>query len=169
MCHLIAGRPTPISPAEAVFHRDDRTAALVCGKWWRASPGHVLVVPTTHVENLYDLPDTLAAPLLRTVRRMAVLLTEVDDCDGTSIRQHNEPAGNQDVWHLHVHVFPRWEGDDLYRRSDETWLPSREEQIARAHSLRESLRTDSPDDRGGPPDGEPPLSWSTTITRPATE
>lgn len=31
------------------------------------------------------------------------------------IRQHNEPAGNQDVWHLHVHVFPRYEGDDLYR------------------------------------------------------
>jgi hypothetical protein len=29
-------------------------------------------------------------------------------------RQHNEPAGNQDLWHLHVHVFPRFEGDNLY-------------------------------------------------------
>ena len=37
------------------------------------------------------------------------------ECDGTSTRQHNEPAGNQDLWHLHVHVFPRFEGDDLYR------------------------------------------------------
>lgn len=31
-----------------------------------------------------------------------------------STRQHNEPAGCQDVWHLHVHVFPRYDGDDLY-------------------------------------------------------
>jgi histidine triad (HIT) family protein len=36
-------------------------------------------------------------------------------CDGTSLRQHNEPAGNQDVWHHHVHVFPRFTGDELYR------------------------------------------------------
>jgi diadenosine tetraphosphate (Ap4A) HIT family hydrolase len=36
--------------------------------------------------------------------------------DGTSTRQHNEPAGNQDVWHYHEHVFPRYDGDELYRR-----------------------------------------------------
>jgi len=30
------------------------------------------------------------------------------------VRQHNEPAGNQDAWHYHVHVFPRFAGDDLY-------------------------------------------------------
>jgi len=35
-------------------------------------------------------------------------------CDGVSTRQHNEPAGNQDVWHYHMHVFPRWDNDDLY-------------------------------------------------------
>ena len=35
-------------------------------------------------------------------------------CPGVSTRQHNEPAGNQDVWHYHVHVFPRWHGDRLY-------------------------------------------------------
>jgi histidine triad (HIT) family protein len=35
-------------------------------------------------------------------------------CDGTSTRQHNEPAGNQDVWHYHMHVFPRYAGDRLY-------------------------------------------------------
>ncbi|MEV0649771.1 HIT domain-containing protein [Phytomonospora sp. NPDC050363] len=34
-------------------------------------------------------------------------------CDGVSTRRHNEPAGNQDVWHLHVHVFPRYAGDAL--------------------------------------------------------
>jgi diadenosine tetraphosphate (Ap4A) HIT family hydrolase len=37
-------------------------------------------------------------------------------CDGVSTRQHNEPAGDQDVWHLHVHVLPRHQGDQLYLR-----------------------------------------------------
>jgi histidine triad (HIT) family protein len=35
-------------------------------------------------------------------------------CDGTSTRQHNEPAGHQEVWHYHLHVFPRFMGDGLY-------------------------------------------------------
>jgi len=131
-----------MSPAEAVVFRDEHTVALVSGKWWRAGPGHLLVIPATHVENLYDLPDDLAGPLLRTARRMAVLLTEVDGCDGTSLRQHNEPAGNQDVWHLHFHVFPRWKGDDLYERSGDTLLPTKDEQIARAEALRNAIQRD---------------------------
>lgn len=35
-------------------------------------------------------------------------------CDGISTRQHNEPAGNQDVWHFHQHIFPRYDNDLLY-------------------------------------------------------
>jgi histidine triad (HIT) family protein len=36
--------------------------------------------------------------------------------EGISTRQHNEPAGNQHVWHYHLHVFPRWNDDMLYRQ-----------------------------------------------------
>lgn len=35
-------------------------------------------------------------------------------CDGASTRQHNEPAGNQDVWQYHVHITPRYGNDDFY-------------------------------------------------------
>ena len=38
-------------------------------------------------------------------------------CDGVSTRQHNEPAGYQEVWHYHLHVFPRYGADELYRSS----------------------------------------------------
>jgi histidine triad (HIT) family protein len=79
----------------------------------------VLVVPIAHIENIYALPDELGTPLLRLTRRVATALREVYGCDGTSIRQHNEPAGNQDVWHVHIHVYPRYHGDDLYRTSRE--------------------------------------------------
>ena len=44
-------------------------------------------------------------------QRVAVAMREAYDCEGISTRQHNEPAGNQDVWHLHVHVFPRHHDD----------------------------------------------------------
>jgi histidine triad (HIT) family protein len=50
-------------------------------------------------------------------------MKEAYRCDGTSFRQHNEPAGNQDVWHYHLHVFPRYHGNDLYRLRGRTTTP----------------------------------------------
>jgi len=47
-------------------------------------------------------------------RRAALALKEAYQCGGVSTRQHNEPSGYQDVWHYHLHVFPRYENDDLY-------------------------------------------------------
>ncbi|HEX3722191.1 MAG TPA: hypothetical protein VHV31_05340, partial [Nitrolancea sp.] len=44
-------------------------------------------------------------------------------CDGTSFRQHNEPAGNQEIWHYHLHVFPRYVDDDLYLRTRRDTTP----------------------------------------------
>ena len=59
-------------------------------------------------------------------------------CDGVSIRQHNEPAGNQDVWHYHLHVFPRYAGDGLYGSQKEL-LPEKE-RAAYAQKLKVQLK-----------------------------
>ena len=40
-------------------------------------------------------------------------MKRADSCDGVSTRQHSEPAGQQEVWHDHLHVLPRFEGDEL--------------------------------------------------------
>jgi histidine triad (HIT) family protein len=76
------------------------------------------VVPKSHYENLYDLEEPAGLDIHRLTRTIAIALKEAFGCDGhvdpASTRQHNEPAGNQDLWHLHVHVFPRFDGDDLY-------------------------------------------------------
>jgi histidine triad (HIT) family protein len=99
----------------AVVTENERALAIVSRRVWASGPGHALVVPKLHYENLYDLEDLAALDIHRLTRRIAIALKEAFDCDGTSTRQHNEPAGNQqDLWHLHVHVFPRFEGDDLY-------------------------------------------------------
>jgi histidine triad (HIT) family protein len=60
-------------------------------------------------------------------QRVAVAMRAAYGCDGISTRQHNEPSGNQDVWHLHVHVFPRWADDRLYEQHRSTrWVPADE-------------------------------------------
>jgi len=99
--------------------------------------GYALVVPKEHYENLYDLEDPAGLDIHRLTRRIAIALKEAFACDGTSTRQHNEPAGNQDLWHLHVHVFPRYHGDDLYGAGyrDSTY----EERLALAARLQAVL------------------------------
>ncbi len=56
---------------------------------------------------------------------------------GTSVRQHNEPAGNQDVWHYHMHVFPRYTGDDLYFTHPQRDFRPAEERLPYADRLRD--------------------------------
>lgn len=71
------------------------------------SPGNALVIPLAHHENLYELPDDLAARVAHVARRVAIAMRRGYPCDGVTVRQNNEPAGGQDVWHLHTHVIPR--------------------------------------------------------------
>lgn len=101
----------------------ERAFARIAPKWWPGNAGAVLVIPRTHVENIYDLTPEDGHAVWELTQRVAVGLRSAYACEGTSIRQHNEPAGDQDVWHLHVHVFPRYEADELYRRHDQSrWV-----------------------------------------------
>ncbi|MCY3783004.1 MAG: HIT family protein [Chloroflexi bacterium] len=74
-------------------------------------PGNALVIPRAHYENLYALPDDLASRVAQVARRVAIAMRTGYPCDGVTVRQNNEPAGGQDVWHLHTHVIPRHTGD----------------------------------------------------------
>ena len=119
--------------------RDEMTTAFVSPKWWEAAPGHVLVVPNDHYENIYAIPDAPLAAVHRTAKVMAGALTSAYRCEGISMRQHNEPGGGQDVWHFHVHVFPRQSNDRLYERNGETRLPTPQEREPLAEQLRAAL------------------------------
>lgn len=113
--------------------------ARIAPKWWPGNPGAALVIPRAHVENLYSLPADTSYAVWDLTQRVAVAMRGAYECAGTSIRQHNELAGGQDVWHLHVHVFPRHENDRLYQRHDEAeWVdpPAREKY---ARKLRDAL------------------------------
>ena len=122
-----------------VVWRDERTTAFISPRWWPKNHGHVLVIPNEHVENLYAIDDDLLGAVYATAKRIAIGLKEAYRCDGTSTRQHNEPAGDQDVWHVHVHVFPRYPGDRLYQRHEELRWATPAERAPYAAKLRAAL------------------------------
>lgn len=115
-CRLAGGLSTGLSGPEDVVYVGSLVTAFLSIHWFPNNPGHVLVVPNQHFENIYDLPTEIATEVHRVSREVAIAFKRLYGCHGVSIRQNNEPAGDQDVWHYHLHVVPRYEGDDLDRR-----------------------------------------------------
>lgn len=116
------------------LHRDAEVFVKLNPKQWPNNRGGLLVIPIEHHENVYDLPAELGAPIQRAVRTAAIALKNAFACEGVSTRQHNEPAGNQDVWHYHLHVFPRWSRDALYESKGTV------ADAAELHDLAERIR-----------------------------
>ena len=122
-----------------VVLRAEHVTGFISSHWWPRNPGHVILVPNAHHENIYQLPDTLGASLFQASRRIALAMKAAYTCDGVSTRQHNEPAGNQDVWHFHTHVFPRFANDDLYLRTAERTLSTPRQRLPFAQKLKIAL------------------------------
>jgi histidine triad (HIT) family protein len=121
---------------DVIWH-DRLVTAFINVAFWPANAGPVLVIPNEHYENVYSVPDEVLAAVQVVGKRIALAMKVAYGCDGTSFRQHNEPAGNQDVWHYHLHVFPRYHGDELYRRKKRPTTPA--ERAPYAEKLRSAL------------------------------
>lgn len=97
-------------PAHRVYE-DDRVVAFL--DIMPRATGHVLVVPKAPSRNLLDVaPEDLAA-VATAAQRIARAQMSVFEADGITLTQHNEKAGGQEVFHLHVHVIPRHTGVEL--------------------------------------------------------
>ena len=77
--------------------------------------GHTLVIPKEHYETIFEIPEQLITYLHRIVKRVALAVEKATKADGISIFQQNGKAAGQEVFHLHVHVVPRYEGQKLAR------------------------------------------------------
>lgn len=89
----------------------------------------VLIASKDHYENLYKLPAEVVADSFILAKKVAKAIKNEFEVDGTSIWQHNEPAGNQEVWHFHLHVKGRLEGDSLYRKTAYTLTSNEREEL----------------------------------------
>jgi histidine triad (HIT) family protein len=135
-CALAGGRAGErvLSTASDIVYAGRHVTAFVGSHQWPQNPGNVIVIPNDHFENLYNIPLLQAARVQELVQAVACAMKVAWDCDGVSTRQHNEPAGNQDVWHYHVHVTPGYHGDGFYHT--ERYLMPAEERARYAAELR---------------------------------
>ena len=69
---------------------------------------HPLVVPKQHIQNIYSLDESTGAALMKAAIQFARAVKAGLACDGVYLTQANEPAAGQDVFHLHLHIYPRW-------------------------------------------------------------
>lgn len=105
-------------PSATLYEDGDFRVILDLGP---ASKGHALILPKTHAENLYALPDELAGKAMILAKKMGARLTEALECDGLNVVQNNGEAAGQTVLHFHMHLIPRKKGDGV----GVSWTPGR--------------------------------------------
>lgn len=74
---------------------------------------HTLIMPKEHVENIYDLDADTAGKLFALATEIARAIKNITGCDGLNILQNNGSVAGQTVMHFHLHLIPRFEGDEL--------------------------------------------------------
>jgi histidine triad (HIT) family protein len=111
-CKIVAGE----LPAE-VIDSDEQTVAFMDIN--PATPGHALVVPRTHSENLFEVSENDLHATITATRRLAERMRETIKPDGINVLNSCGRAAWQSVFHFHLHVIPRYKGDPL----ELPWLP----------------------------------------------
>ena len=97
-------------PCHKIYEDDDNFAFMDI---MPRGPGHCLVIPKAPVRNILDAGDEVLSKLYPAVATVARAAKKGFEADGITIQQFNEPAGGQVVFHMHVHVIPRFEGVSL--------------------------------------------------------
>jgi histidine triad (HIT) family protein len=95
----------------SVVHEDEHTLAFM--DLGQVNPGHVLVALKAHAESIYALDDAQAAAVFRSAARVARAIRAAFAPEGLSVYQANGKPAGQTVFHLHIHLVPRNEGDGM--------------------------------------------------------
>ena len=129
-CEIVAGR----SPA-SVAYEDDLCLAIMTIE--PVNPGHLLVLPRAHAPYLADLDDATGGHLFTVAMRMtAAIRASGLRCEGVNLFLADGEPAFQEVFHVHLHVFPRFAGDPFGISADWSVHPSREELDANAALIR---------------------------------
>jgi len=107
-CEIMAGR----EPGDIVF-QDDLIVAFIDPR--QHNPGHVLVVPRTHINDIRYLDPRTGAALMNALIKIARAVDRVFANEGMTLWHSIGPAAFQEVPHMHMHVHPRRLGDGLLR------------------------------------------------------
>ena len=131
-CQIVSGE----APA-SVAYQDEFVVAFLDIR--PVTPGHLLVVPRGHVVGLADLPAAIGAHLFRVAQQLASALRRSGlRCEGVNLFLADGAAAFQKVFHVHLHVLPRWPGDGFALRM-KLGTPSRSELNETAASIRRAV------------------------------
>jgi len=108
----IVGKEAPSS----IIYEDDSVLAFLDIR--PLNLGHSLVIPKKHYVDIFDTPNDELSLVHIVAKLISKAVKEAAEADGISIIQQNGNAAGQDIFHLHVHVVPRFEGQKLPRFSD---------------------------------------------------
>ncbi len=103
-CKIVAGE----IPAEKVYEDDTVFAFLDIHP---VNIGHTLVIPKAHSTNLYDISDNTLAHMMVVLKKLSIAIKEAVGADGINIEMNNEPVAGQIIFHTHLHIVPRFQGD----------------------------------------------------------
>ena len=132
-CDIAAGK----IPA-SIVHQDDLTLAFVDLRQFH--PGHTLVIPRRHFQDVRELDHSTGAALMATVARVSRAVGAVFPNEGLSLWHSIGDAASQEVLHLHIHIHPRFRHDgvlQVYPRPPAT--PNKEKRDQYAATLRQNL------------------------------
>ncbi len=99
--------------------------------------GHTLVIPKAPSRNLLEIGDEDLCHLMKTVKKLARAVKKAFGADGVLVQQFNEPAAGQVIFHTHVHILPRHEGEPLRPHTGE--MADSKELEAAAEKIRAAL------------------------------
>jgi histidine triad (HIT) family protein len=129
-CEIVAGR----LPA-SVVHEDDLCLAIMTIE--PVNPGHLLILPRIHAPYLADVDEATGMHLFAVaIRAAAAIRASGLRCEGINLFLADGEAAFQEVFHVHLHVFPRFTGDPFGITADWSLHPSREELDANAGLIR---------------------------------
>ncbi len=97
-------------PAEIVYEDKDAIAFMDISP---VTKGHVLVIPREHYKDVIDVPEEILQKMIVVAKKIAPKIVEAVGADGFNIGINNGKAAGQVVYHLHMHVMPRYEYDNL--------------------------------------------------------
>jgi histidine triad (HIT) family protein len=118
ICPICAGlkgdsQNSLISSSDFIY-RDNDISAIINSFFITGNEGHVIIFPNNHFENIYDVLEELLGKMHSLSKKIAVAIKEEYKSDGITILQNNEPASEQHAFHYHLHIFPRYDGDNFH-------------------------------------------------------
>jgi|SRR5690625_833953 len=130
-CKIIAGE----IPSAKVYEDDDVYAFLDISQ---VTTGHTLVIPKTHTSDIFETPEDVAAKVFARVPKIANAIKEVYNPKGVNLLNNNGIFAGQSVYHLHIHIIPRYDDNDGFNaqwktRDDQFYLEELQDMAKEIH------------------------------------